>query len=118
MQSIRAALLLTLLNLRELLVALDQFFNVIVGLLTLRQAWSDETLSAHCWRSYRDGKLWGRILMPPIDWMFSWQKPDPVFVDEAGEPIKGHCRRAYAKELARMYSPPEEREQPPPTSTL
>lgn len=47
--------------------------------------------------------------MPMIDWLFSWQKLDPVFKDEAGNPITGHCRRAYEKEKARDYLPPEYR---------
>jgi hypothetical protein len=47
--------------------------NVLVCTLTWRVGYSDETLSAHCWRSYRDGRVWGRWFMPPIDWLFSWQ---------------------------------------------
>jgi hypothetical protein len=102
--------MLFLRNLREFLVALDQALNVIVCMLTWQQAFSDETLSAHCWRSYRDGKIWGRILMPPIDLLFSWQKADPQFKDEKGNVITGHCRRAYCKEKARLYMPVEYRE--------
>jgi hypothetical protein len=109
---LKAALVLTLLNLREFLIAVDQGLNVVVCILTMRRAWSDETLSAHCWRSYKEGKLWGRFLMPPIDWLFSRQAVDPSIKDEAGQPIKGHCRRAYEKEKARDYLPPEYREAP------
>jgi hypothetical protein len=106
---LEAALVLTLLNFRELLVAIDQCLNVLVCVITMRTGYSDETLSAHCWRSYRDGRIWGRLFMPMIDWLFSWQKLNPVFKDEAGNPITGHCRRAYEKEKARDYLPPEYR---------
>jgi hypothetical protein len=109
MTRLKAALLLITHNLRELLIAIDQAGNVIVCTLTLQTGYSDETLSAHCWRAYRDDKPWGRILMPPIDWLFSWQKPDPKYRDEQGNVITGHCRRAYLKEQARDYMPPEYR---------
>jgi hypothetical protein len=102
-----------LLNLRELLVALDQFLNVLVCLIGGQIGYSDETLSAHCWRVYRDGKPWGRILMPPIDWMFSWQKADEQYTDEEGAVITGHCRRAFMKEKARSYLPPDYRDNTP-----
>lgn len=105
----KAALLLSMRNLREVLISIDQLLNVLLSLLTFRPAWSDETLSAHCWRSYRDGLVFGRLLMPPIDWLFSWQSRDEVFLDENGAPITGHCRRAYLKEKARDYMPPEYR---------
>jgi hypothetical protein len=83
--------------------------NVLVGILTLQQAYSDETLSAHCWRSFRDGKIWGRMFMPPIDLMFSWQHPNPEVTDDKGNPAVGHCHRAYLKEKQRDYLPPEYR---------
>jgi hypothetical protein len=108
-------LITLLLNLRELLVAIDQFLNVLVCLVGGRIGYSDETLSAHCWRSFREGKFWGRVCMPPIDWMFSWQKSDPAYVDDSNVPITGHCRRAYEKEKARDYLPPEYRKTHPPT---
>jgi hypothetical protein len=110
MNSIRAKFLLTLANLREILIAIDQLGNVLLCTLTMEQSWSDETLSAHTWRMYRDGKPWGRIFMPPIDWMFSWQSQEEVFLDENGQPITGHCRRAYMKERARDYLPVEYRD--------
>ena len=46
--------------------------------------------------------------MPPIDFMFSWQKPDAAYADKNG-PVTGHCYRAYLKEKARSYLPPEYR---------
>ena len=93
-------------NLIQALIALDCVANVLVSTLTLREGYATETLSAHCWRSYREGKLWGRLLMPPIDLMFSWQETDPLYVDESGAAITGHCRRAFEKEKARAYLPP------------
>lgn len=99
-----------LLNLRELLVALDQALNVLVCLIGGRVGYSDETMSAHLWRCYRDGLFWGRVCMPPVDWLFSWQKLVPEFLDENDQPITGHCRRAYEKEKARDYLPPEYRQ--------
>lgn len=103
------ALTVTLLNLRELLVALDQALNVIICALTLRVGYSDETMSAHAWRSDRDGKLWGRFFRPIIDALFSWQAKDPAFKDEAGNVVASHCHRAYLKEKSRAYLPPEYR---------
>lgn len=105
----KETLLLTLRNLRELAVSLDQALNVVICTLGLQQGYSDETMSAHCWRAYRDGKPWGRLLMPPIDWLFSWQANDPQYRDADGNVITGHCRRAYEKERARDYLPPEYR---------
>lgn len=97
-------------NLRELAVSFDQFVNVFLATLTGRVGSSDETLSAHCWRSYRDGRIWGHLFMPPIDWMFSWQTPDPKYLDELSKPVTGHCRRAYLKEKARAYLPADYRD--------
>jgi hypothetical protein len=104
---VKALILLLLRNFRELLIALDQVLNVVVTTLTLQPAYAGETLSAHCWRAYRDGKVWGLLLMPAIDLLFSWQAADPRFKDPQGLPLKGHCRRAYEKEKAREYLPPE-----------
>jgi hypothetical protein len=101
-----------LLNLRELLIAVDQCFNVLVCLIGFQRGYSDESLSAHAWRAYRDGKPWGLLLMPPIDLLFFWQKPDPSYVDERGKPVEGHCRRAFLKERDRAYLPPEYRTEP------
>jgi hypothetical protein len=98
---------LTLANLRELAVSVDQSFNVLACTVTLQQAYSDESLSAHAWRAQE--KPFGRFFRPVIDTLFSWQRPDPDFKDESGNPITSHCRRAFEKERARRYSPPEER---------
>lgn len=76
-------------------VAIDQLVNVLATPFH-RGAWADETLSARAYRAHRDGKPWGRLLMPAIDLLFRWQG-------------LGHCRAAYDKEAARLHSPPETR---------
>lgn len=96
-------------NLEQLLIALDQVLRVLIALFSASKGWADETMSAHCWRCYRDGKPWGKLLMPFVDWLFAWQAVDPLIVDENGEPITGHCRRAFEKELKRGNLPPEYR---------
>jgi hypothetical protein len=68
-------------------------------------------LSARTWRSYRDGRIAGRIFMPLFDWMFSWQRLDMSILEDDGvTPIRGHCRRAFWKEVQRRNEPPEYRE--------
>ena len=85
--------------LHQLFLVCDQAVNV---LLTPFQhgAWADETMSARCWRAYRDGKPWGRVMRPVIDWLFAWQNAHG-----------GHCFKAYQNERDRMHSPPEQRTQ-------
>ena len=63
--------------------------------------WADETLSCRAYRTWRDGKPWGRLLLPVIDSVFKWQK------QPAG--VQGHCHGAYLKERARYNLPPEMR---------
>lgn len=114
------ALKLTLLNLREvlliqwhnfvqLLIGVDQLLRVLLAMLLFRKGWADETLSSYCWRLYAAKKWAGLVLMPLIDAMFAWQKPDPAYLDENGQPIKSHCRRAFEKERAKSYLPPQYR---------
>ena len=83
----------------QLFIATDQWVNVAVSILWGGSGgWADETLSSRIYRSARDGKRVGRILMPPIDFVFGlWQGPE-------------HCRNAYVKERARSNLPPEFRE--------
>lgn len=76
-------------------IAVDQLVNVLATPFN-RGAWGDETLSSRAYRAHRDGKPWGRLLMPVIDILFRWQGP-------------GHCKAAYDKEAARLHSPPETR---------
>jgi hypothetical protein len=96
-------------NLREFALTLDSALNVLLATLTIRRGYSDETMSAHCWRSYRDGKPFGRLFLPLIDFMFSWQKPDEEVNQAAKYVVDGHCHRAYWKEILRRGLPPEYR---------
>lgn len=92
----------------QALIALDQLINAaFMPLLTGSVGWADETLSARAWRE-RNARP-GRVMRAMIDWMFSWQKPDPEIVDEDGAPITGHCERAYQKERMRRNLHPEYR---------
>lgn len=79
----------------QLFIACDQLVNVLITPLQ-SGAYADETMSARAYRMDRDGKPWGRILRPVIDFLFRWQ------TDE-------HCRKAYEKERQRIHLPPEMR---------
>ncbi len=74
----------------NLFIAVDQLANAAIG------GWSDETLSSCAYRMHRDGKPWGRLLMPVIDVIFFWQDK--------------HCEGAYIKERKRIHFPPELRQ--------
>lgn len=89
-------------------VAVDQLVNALIPpVYTL--SYADETLSARTWRAARRGKIAGRLFMPVIDALFAWQSTDPEIVGADGQPIKGHCERAYHKEIQRRCLPPEYR---------
>lgn len=96
---------------RQVGIAFDQFCNALIPPFQGCLSYADETLSARCWRAYRDGRFFGRLFMPLFDWMFSWQATDPGILEDDGvTPIKGHCERAYWKEVQRRDEPPEYRE--------
>ena len=76
-------------------------------------AYADETLSAHAWRAYARGRIWGVLLKPVIDAMFFWQQEDGEVNVAAGRAITGHCERAFWKEKLRRNFPPEYRDDPP-----
>lgn len=78
----------------QLLIAIDQLLNVLVTPFQ-RSAWADETLSARAYRADRDGKVFGRVFRPMIDWLFFWQQ--------------AHCYQAYERERLRMQIAPEYR---------
>ena len=81
----------------QILLWLDQGANVLIPPLDGTIGYADETLSARCYRAHRDGKIFGRMFMPPIDWFFGlWQGP-------------GHCKNAYIKEFERKNYPDEYR---------
>lgn len=81
---------------QQLFIAVDQLVNVLSTPFQ-SSAWADETLSSRIYRGHRDGKVLGRLLMPPVDLLFRWQ-------------TKQHCYHAYLKEQERMNLPPEFRE--------
>ena len=95
---------------RQCGIAIDQAINALIPpFITL--SFADETMSARTYRGSRDGKIVGTFLMPIFDWMFSWQATDPEILEDDGvTPIKGHCHRAYIKEILRRNEPPEYRE--------
>ena len=81
----------------QIFLALDQLANVLPPPIDGTVGYADETLSARCYRAHRDGKIMGKLFMPPIDWFFGlWQGPD-------------HCKNAYIKEFERKNYPDEYR---------
>ena len=81
----------------QIFLALDQLANVLPPPIDGTVGYADETLSARCYRAHRDGKIMGKLFMPPIDWFFGlWQGP-------------GHCKNAYIKEFERKNYPDEYR---------
>lgn len=82
----------------QLFIVFDQLLNVLLTPFH-SGAWADETMSARAYRAYSDGRLWGRVWMPVIDFLFFWQGPR-------------HCERAFVKERERMHSPPPEQRNP------
>ena len=81
----------------QIFLALDQLANVLPPPIDGTVGYADETLSARCYRAHRDGKVMGKLFMPPIDWFFGlWQGPD-------------HCKNAYIKEFERKNYPEEYR---------
>lgn len=83
----------------EIAMWLDQGCNVIFFAGS-----ADETLSARAGRNKLAGKIFGRLLAPPIDLIFRWQKPDSAYAID-GIPVASHCVRAHLKEKARYYMP-------------
>lgn len=64
----------------NILIGLDQFINTLVG------GYPDETLSASAYLGEREGKWFGRIFRPIIDFLF-WPLE------------RNHCRRAFEAEF-------------------
>lgn len=85
----------------QLFISLDQLANVLITPLS-GGVWADETMSCRAYRMWRDGKPWGRLLMPAIDFLFAWQT--------LPEGAIGHCHGAYLKERTRYNHPPEMRQ--------
>lgn len=84
----------------QVFIAVDQLANALIPPVDGTVSYADETLSARCYRAHRDGKVFGRLFMRPINLLFWWQGAD-------------HCMHAYTKEFARKnypseYHPPNE----------
>lgn len=77
--------------LKQLLISIDQVFNVLVWMPGDGFGCADETLSARSWRLRERVGLW------------RW-------IDAAFRPwVADHCRLSYESELARRHLPPEYR---------
>lgn len=66
---------------KQILIAVDQLANAIIG------GWADETLSSRAWREDR------RRLVVVIDCIFFWEDR--------------HCEASYISERQRLQLPPE-----------
>jgi len=75
----------------HILIGLDQFLWV---LLTLGDGYPDETISAASWRMEQEGKLFGRVMRPVVDWLASPWESD-------------HCQSAFISEQFRSQLPHE-----------
>ncbi len=81
-------------NLKQVLIALDQLLNTLVGLFLYKEkTWADESFSSLCYRWEQDGvRSWPRKL---VDNIFFWQDR--------------HCWQSYVSEKERNQLPPEYR---------
>lgn len=83
-------------QLRQVLIAVDQLTNTLLGLLAsvFREGtwWADETISAHC---YRRQKIWY--------WRWAMYVINGLFFD------RDHCMDAYQSEKMRLQQSPEYR---------
>ncbi len=68
----------------QVLIAFDQQLNAILF------GFADETLSSRAWRAYTNGRMFGLIFKPIIDFI--------TFNPE-------HCKQAYEAELKRRQLP-------------
>ena len=74
-------------QLKQVLIALDQLVNTLIG------GWADETISSRAYRRHVDGRPgWANL----INRIFYWQS--------------NHCRGAYRDERERRQYPPEFRD--------
>lgn len=70
-------------------IAFDQLVYVLI---TFGDGLPDETISSALWRTEQDGKRFGKIFRPVVDWVF--------------KPIeKEHCKLSYLSELNRLQAP-------------
>lgn len=84
-------------NLHQLLIVIDQFCNVFIGILIGSKSYADETLSSRCWRWKNDGvRSWPCNVI------------DIIFFFDTLDGMK-HCEWCYMNEKERLHSPPEQR---------
>jgi hypothetical protein len=81
--------------LQQIWMGVDQLLNALIPPLTGVVSSAGETLSARAFRAWRDGRLWGRVLLPVINTIFFWQE--------------NHCRGAHARLMEHAYLPDEYR---------
>lgn len=81
---------------QQVFIAVDQLVNALIPPWGGTLSYADETLSARSYRAHRDGKVWGKLTMLPINLLFIWQGSD-------------HCKKAWVKEFERRSLPPEYR---------
>ena len=81
-------------NLKQLLIALDQLANVLIGMLCGYKSYSDETLSAKAYRlELERGRTWARKLIDALFWF-----------------DKNHCKESYESEVLKRQLPPSMRQ--------
>ena len=78
-------------QIKQVLIALDQLLNTLVG------GWADETFSARSYRNKNQSAKWKNVMII-IDTVFFWQ-------DE-------HCYKSYLNEMDRLQMPAKYRGKP------
>lgn len=72
---------------KQVLIAIDQFFNALFG------GWADETFSSRTHRNAKESFIWYN-LEQVIDLIF-------LIIE------KDHCKSSYESEIQRLQLPPE-----------
>jgi hypothetical protein len=79
---------------KQLLIAIDQVFNVLLYIPSDGFGYADETLSARIWRNQNKNRFY-KVALVVVNGLFFWQA--------------NHCRGAYFAELMRKHLPREYR---------
>ncbi len=89
-------------NLLQLLLAIDQLGNAVIGLVLFKKHYADETISSHSYRLSKVSKGWYYMkqLVDTLFW-FDYEERDGVKVK--------HCQLSYESELERNHLPVEMR---------
>ena len=74
--------------LANILIGIDQLITTLLG------GWPDETLSSYAWRLDYNGRIFGTMFRPAIDWAFRTAKNQP-----------DHCYQSYLSEIERRQMP-------------